>query len=145
MENLQDPIQIEQTFNVPSEKVWHALTDLDEMRQWYFSNIPSFEAKVGFETQFTVQVEDRAFHHQWKVTEVIPQQKIAYEWTFDGYPGRGVSLFELKGNDKETTLRLTATVIEKYPDDIPEFKRESGVAGWNYLLKESLKYYLQSK
>ena len=29
-------------------------------------------------------------------------------------------------------------------DDIPEFKRENGVAGWEYFIKNSLKTYLES-
>jgi len=32
-----------------------------------------------------------------------------------------------------------------FPDDIPEFKRESGVEGWNYLIKKSLKAFLEKE
>jgi len=33
-------------------------------------------------------------------------------------------------------------VLEDFPQDIPEFKRESGLAGWTYLILESLQKYL---
>jgi hypothetical protein len=42
-----------------------------------------------------------------------------------------------------TKLRLTAQVLEDFPEDIPEFKRESGVEGWTYFIKKSLKEFLE--
>lgn len=145
MTSNEEPIIVEQNFNCSIENVWNALTKLDSMKQWYFSNIPSFEPIEGFTTKFIVQVEDRIYPHVWKIMEVIPLKKIAYEWTFDGYIGSSISLFELSKERNQTKLKLTATVIEKFPDTIPEFKRESAVAGWNYLIKESLRDYLKNK
>lgn len=143
MENSNDPIIVEQVFKTSVQQVWEAITVLDKMTQWFFPNIPSFEAVVGFQTQFTVQSEDRIFPHKWTLTEVIPMKKIAYEWQFEGYQGKALSIFEIEEKDTHTILKLTAKVLEEFPDDIPEFKRESGVAGWNYFIKESLKGYLE--
>jgi hypothetical protein len=42
-----------------------------------------------------------------------------------------------------TKLTLTARVVEDFDDSIPEFKRESCVAGWNYFIKERLSDYLE--
>jgi hypothetical protein len=42
-------------------------------------------------------------------------------------------------------LRLTYIVIEKFPEDIPEFTRESGMVGWNYFIRKKLKEYLEKK
>jgi uncharacterized protein YndB with AHSA1/START domain len=69
-------ITIEEKFNSSIESVWKALTDIDEMRKWYFNNIPFFKAEVGFETQFNIQNEGRNFLHKWRVTEVIPNNLI---------------------------------------------------------------------
>ncbi len=143
MENSTEPIIVEQIFKTPVQQVWEAITVLDQMTKWFFPNIPSFKAVVGFETQFIVQSEDRIFPHKWTVTEVIPMKKIAYEWQFDGYPGKAISIYEIEGEGSYTKLRLTAAVLEEFPDHIPEFKRESGVAGWNYFIKGSLKGYLE--
>ena len=52
-------------------------------------------------------------------------------------------VFELKEIDEKVLLIVTAEYIEDFPKDIPEFKRESGVQGWNYLIKESLKKHLE--
>ena len=145
MKNNYEPIVVEQTFGSSIKNVWDALTVPEEMREWYFSNISSFEPTVGFETRFVVHVEDRVFPHIWRLTEVISMKKLAYEWKFEGYTGSGISYFELSDEGQKTTLKLTFEVLEKFPDNIPEFKRESGVIGWNYFIRESLKKYLEEK
>lgn len=145
MQSTEEPIIVEQNFDTSIENVWSALTVLNEMTQWYFPNITSFEPIEGVTTKFTVQVEVRIFPHLWKIIEVVPMKKIAYEWKFEGYSGSSISLFELVEEGNQTKLKLSSTVIEKFPDNIPEFKRESGVAGWNYLIKEILKNYLTEK
>lgn len=50
------PIITQQNFNQPIVKVWNALTKCELMLLWFFDNIPSFEAKVGFKTQFNVPI-----------------------------------------------------------------------------------------
>ena len=89
------PVIVEETFDASSQSIWNAITVVDEMREWYFDNIPAFEPRVGFETQFMVISEGREFPHLWKVTEVVPLKKIAYEWRFGNYPGQGLVTFEL--------------------------------------------------
>ena len=142
MRKDEDPIIVEQTYNASIDTVWNALTEIDQMRQWYFKNIPSFEPEVGFETQFNVQSEDRNFLHMWKVTEVVPLQKIKYNWKYENYPGDSYVVLELFKQGNATKLRLTHEVHESFPDDIPEFKRESGVKGWTFFIKQSLKEFL---
>jgi uncharacterized protein YndB with AHSA1/START domain len=104
----------------------------------------SFKPEEGFETQFNIRSETRIFLHKWKVTKVIPPKKIKYEWTFEGYTGRSTTLFELFGQDNSTKLILTVEVLEDFPDDIPEFKRESCIGGWNYFINNRLKEYLSN-
>ena len=85
------------------------------MRQWYFENIPDFRAEVGFETRFEIRNEGRVFLHQWKVTEVVSLRKIEYDWTYAGYSGEFLSTFELSEQQDQTTLTLTALVLESFP------------------------------
>ena len=145
MKSTYDPILVTQIFDASLEDVWNALTVHEEMTQWYFSNIPAFEAVVGFKTKFIVKTEERTFPHVWKVTEVRPLQKIAYEWTFEGYSGSGISHFELVSQGTQTKLNFSFVSLEAFPQDIPEFRRESGVAGWKYFIQENLKAYLSEK
>ncbi|MGK7393820.1 MAG: SRPBCC family protein [Candidatus Cyclobacteriaceae bacterium M3_2C_046] len=137
-----DPVIVEQTFDTSKENVWYAITQLDSMKGWFFPEIASFEPKVGFETGFVVQNEDRIFPHVWKLTEVIPFKKITYDWRYEGYPGQALVEFELFPLTDQTKLTLTHTVLEAFPDHIPEFKRESCVEGWQYFIQNSLKDYL---
>ena len=142
MEKGDPPIIVEHSFDASAETVWRAITDVDQMRQWYFENIPDFRAEVGFETSFEIRNEDRLFPHEWKVTDVIPVKKLEYHWKFTGYPGESFVTFELSEQDNRTTLRVTSHIVESFPEGIPEFTRESGIAGWQYLITESLSAFL---
>ena len=143
MKNNDEPIIVEQTFNTSIENVWNAITRLDLMRQWYFENIPSFKPEVGFETQFNVQSHNRNFLHMWKITEVVPLKMITYNWKYEGYPGNSYVAFELFKKNNLTKLRLTHHVQKSFPDDIPEFSRESCIRGWTFFIKKSLKEFLE--
>lgn len=144
MKKNDEPVIVRQTFNTTVDAVWSAVTEVDLMRKWYFENIPDFKPEVGFETQFNVESGDRNFMHLWKVTEVVPSKRISYDWRFEGYPGDSFVTFDLFEKGDSTTLRLTVTVREDFPDDIPEFKRQSCIAGWEYFIKGRLKEYLGS-
>jgi hypothetical protein len=41
-----------------------------------------------------------------------------------------------------TQFTVTTKVIEDFPNDIPEFARESCIGGWNYFIKERLDKFL---
>ena len=143
MRKNDEPVVVEQTFNTSIDAVWSAITEIDQMRQWYFENIPSFKPEVGFKTQFNVQSQDRHFLHMWKVTEVVPLKMITYNWKYEGYPGDSFVLFELFNQNNLTKLRLTHQVQESFPEDIPEFSRESGVEGWTFFIRKRLIEFLE--
>ena len=110
------PIVVEQEFGVPIAAVWSAVTEIDQMRQWYFDNIPAFRAEVGFETQFNVYSDGRDFLHLWKVTEVVPLEKITYDWRYEKYAGDSWVSFELFERGETTKLRLTHCVREDFAE-----------------------------
>lgn len=141
----EEQVIVEETFNASIESVWDSITIIDQMRQWHFENIPSFEAEVGFETQFNVENDGRNFPHMWKVTEVVPNKKITYTWKFDGYSGDSFVEFELFEQSNQTKLKLSVTVLEDFPEDIPEFTRESCIGGWEFFIKNRLKDFLENK
>ena len=143
MKKSDKPVIVEQEFNTSIEDLWTAITHPDHMREWFFENIPAFEAKEGFSTHFNVQTQDRDFLHLWEITELIPGKKIRYNWKYGGYPGDSFVTFELFEREDKTLLRLTHDVTEDFPEDIPEFSRESCLNGWNYFIKESLDSYMK--
>ena len=138
-----DPIVVEQTYKAPIATVWQAITDKDQMCQWFFEPINAFKPEVGFETEFNVECEGQVFPHQWKVTEVVPEQKIAYSWSYGGIPGDSTVHWELSETADGTKLSFTHEVTESFPQDNPIFSRESGIAGWEYFINQSLKNFLE--
>lgn len=137
------PIVVEQTYKATTDVVWKAITDKDQMRQWYFEPMTDFEPEVGFETEFDVQAEGRIFPHQWKVTEVVLETKIAYDWRYGGYPGDSSVTWELSETPDGTNLKLTHRGQETFAKVDPMFSREGCEAGWRYFLHESLKVFLE--
>lgn len=144
MKKTDAPIIIKEDFSCNRETLWKALTDLAFMKRWYFDQIENFEATVGFKTQFVVTVEDRTYTHMWEIIEVIPLQKITYTWQFREHPGISTSAFEIIENKNGVSLLLTIEVLDDFPDTIPEFRRESCIAGWEYFINGNLKNYMAS-
>ena len=138
-----EPIVVEQDYEAPISVVWKAITDRDQMHKWYFEPMTDFRPEVGFQTQFDVRFEDQVYTHLWKVVEVVPQRRIVYDWRYGGLPGRSFVTWELSETPNGTRLRLTHEGHETFSQDNPAFSRESGLAGWNYFLRESLKAFLE--
>ena len=137
------PLVVEQVYDASLSKVWKAITDETQMREWYFETMTTFKPLVGFETEFNVPSNDKDYLHIWKVTEVIPEESISYNWKFGGYSGESLVTFELSKADKMTKLKLTETGIESFPQDNPDFTRESWTEGWNYFICDRLKEFLE--
>lgn len=144
MKTTDPTIIVEQEFDVSIITLWDAITRVDQMTQWFFKDIPDFRAEVGFNTRFNVRTPNREFMHLWTITEVVPGQKIVYNWNYEGYDGDTFVTFELFEDGSRTRLVLNCEVVEDFDDSIEEFKYESGLAGWNYFIKESLKAYLSA-
>jgi uncharacterized protein YndB with AHSA1/START domain len=139
--NLTEAVVIERTFNAAVARVWEALTDADEMRVWYF-DLKEFKPEVGFEFEFTVEHEGTRYHHLCKITEVIPQKKIAYTWRFAGEEGDSLVTFELFADGDKTRLKLTHEGLETFPK-LPAYARTNFEKGWTEIIGSSLKQYIE--
>jgi uncharacterized protein YndB with AHSA1/START domain len=143
MMSKHEPIVIERIFNAPVEKVWKAITDKDQMKQWYF-DIPEFKPEVGFEFRFEGGKEDRSYVHLCKITEVVAGRKLKYSWRYDGYGGNSFVTFELFAEGSSTRLRLTHEGLETFPSDNPDFAKENFVEGWTHIIGSSLKDFVET-
>jgi len=139
-----NPVIVEQTYNATIYKVWNAITNENQMKKWYFDTMNSFKPEVGFETEFNVQSNGIDYLHIWKVTDVITEKKITYNWKFGGYPGESNVTFELSKENNLTKLKLTTLGIESFPQDNPDFTRESWTEGWINFIQVRLKEYLDA-
>jgi uncharacterized protein YndB with AHSA1/START domain len=137
------PFTIERTFDAPVAQVWKAITNKDEMQQWYFS-FPEFKAEVGFEFNFMGGPEDRQYLHRCKITDVVEGKKLAYSWRYDGYEGNSRVIFELFPEGNKTRLKLTHEGLDTFPDH-PDFAAKNFAEGWTHIVGTSLKEYLEKK
>ena len=140
--DLAEPIILERTFNAPLARVWQALTDVEQMRQWYFE-LEEFKPDPGFEFEFVVEHEGNSYHHLCRVTEVIPEKKIAYTWRYKGQPGDSLVTFELSPEGEKTRLKLTHTGTETFPRT-PAYARKNFEAGWTAIIGSELKQFVEA-
>lgn len=138
------PVNVQCTVSASTQATWNAITDKDQMRQWYFPPIEDFQPKVDFETAFDVECDGKLYRHVWRVTEVEPPQRIAYAWRYEGIPGNSVVLWQLSETDGGTLVEVCQQATEPFPEDDPIFSAESALAGWNYLT-QNLKDYLEKQ
>ena len=139
---INEPIVKEVTVNAPASKVWKALTDKKEMKEWYF-DIKDFKPKVGYSFKFYGDKEGKKFPTSCIVTEVEKGKKIAYTWSYDEHPAITRVTFGLEDEGDKTKVRLTHEGLERIPTEDSDFSRESHRQGWESIIGTSLKEYVE--
>ncbi len=135
---------IERIYDAPIEKVWQAITNKDEMKDWYFE-VADFQPEVGFEFQFYGENDGRKYLHKCRVVEAEPITKIAYTWRYDGYMGESLVTFELFSEEKnKTRLKLTHSDLDSFPASNPDFAPSNFNQGWNNILGDSLRNFVET-
>jgi uncharacterized protein YndB with AHSA1/START domain len=133
---------VERVFKASPAVVWRALTDKDQMKQWYF-DLKDFKPEVGFEFEFYGGTPEKQYLHRCKILEVEKEKKLAYTWRYPDYSGTSVVTFELAAEGNSTKLTLTHQGVNSFPADDPSFAKESFSKGWNYIVHTSLKGFLE--
>ena len=136
-----EAVVIERTYNASVARVWRALTDANQMREWYF-DLKEFKPEPGFEFQFAVEHEGNTYDHRCRITEVIPEKKLVYTWRYEGHEGNSLVTFELFPEGDKTRLKLTHEGLDTFPRT-PAFARENFVKGWTEIIGSSLKEFLE--
>jgi uncharacterized protein YndB with AHSA1/START domain len=139
----KNPIVVEETINASVEKVWQALTNKDQMKEWYF-DIPDFELKIGNVFNFYEPGENKKYHHRGTIKEIILNKKLKHTWTHPSHSkGESILTWELDSLGNATKVKLTHDGIEQFADAGKNFEKESYEAGWKEIVGESLKNYLE--
>lgn len=138
------PFVIEKIYDAPVSRVWKAITDKEEMKQWYFPDLDQFKAEVGNTFQFTGGKTIK-YVHLCKVTEVIANKKISYTWRYKDYEGGSIVTFELFPEGNKTKLRLTHGGLESFQTSNPDFAKESFANGWGGFVNKRLKEFVEEK
>ncbi|NMM48144.1 SRPBCC family protein [Marinigracilibium pacificum] len=137
-------VEVSQEFNCSKSELWDVITKHEQMVKWFFENIPDFKPEIGFKTKFPVQSDTRTFTHVWKIIDVIPEEKIVLDWSYEEYPGKSMVIFYLTTKNKACSLTLTHRGLDSFPSEIPEFKIESCKQGWEYFINNRLNSYLKN-
>lgn len=132
---------VERVLNAPAALVWNAITQVEEMRQWYFG-LEDFRAEVGFKFDFTAGADDVQYKHLCEVTEVVIGKRLAYSWKYDGYPGNSLVSWELEAKGNQTVLRIIHTGLESFAANGVNFSPASFTSGWTHF-GDALKAYLE--
>ncbi len=136
-----EPFVIERVLNAPTDKVWKALTDKEQMKQWYF-DLTEFKPEPGFEFTFVGGTEENSYMHLCKVTEVVPGKKLQHSWRYEGYEGNSFVTWELFAEGDKTRLKLTHEGLETFPPN-PDFARKNFEAGWTDIVGKNIKEFLE--
>jgi len=137
------PITVQYKINAPAEKIWKALTDKNEMKSWYF-DIQDFALEIGKEFNFYEPGGENKYHHQGEILEIIPNQKLKHTWSYPDFSAlKTIVTWELLPEDGQTLVKLTHENIENFKDLGDGFSRDSFTQGWNTILGQSLKEYVE--
>jgi len=138
---MSHPLITESTYNAPVDVVWQAITDREQMKQWYF-DIESFKPEVGFEFTFKGENEGRVYIHLCKITELIPGRKLKHSWRYQDYEGISYVTFELFPEGNKTRIKLTHEGLESFPA-LPDFARNNFKEGWTMIIGTLLKDFVE--
>jgi uncharacterized protein YndB with AHSA1/START domain len=140
---ISTPVVKEIMVKAPASRVWKAITHPEDMKIWYF-DLPGFKAEVGYEFQFYGEAADGTkYLHLCKITEVVVNQKISYTWKYQGYTGESLVSFELVPDGENTLVRLIHSGLENFSKEEKDLKKENFDAGWESIIRESLKNYVE--
>lgn len=141
--NMDTPIIVQYKINAPAERIWKALTEKSEMKSWYF-NIEDFELKVGKVFNFYEPGGENKYHHQGEILEIIPNQKLKHSWAYPDFSALKTTVtWELQPEEQETLVKLIHEGIENFKDLGDGFSRVNFTAGWNAIIRQSLKEYVE--
>jgi uncharacterized protein YndB with AHSA1/START domain len=142
--NVVEPaLVVERTYDAPVSKVWQALTNKEDIKQWSF-DIKEFKPQVGFEFQFLAEKDGVKFDHRCKIIEVAKEKKLAYSWRYEGYEGNSLVTFEIFNEGNKTRLRLTHKGLETFPKN-PNFAKKNFEEGWTMIIGKNLKEFVEKR
>ncbi len=148
MAEVKDEIRRELLIARPVDRVWRAITDPEEVNQW-FGDRCAYELKAGAEG--LMQWGDDAF--RMRIVAIEPMRRFAYRWVTPRDGDHSIPFDEMPTTLVEFTLESTGdgtrlTLIESGFAAHPEADRGANYAdnsqGWLDELGE-LEDYLQGK
>jgi uncharacterized protein YndB with AHSA1/START domain len=138
-------LKIDKEFKAPIEKVWQAITNRDEMKNWYFTFDENFRLEIGQEFDWSSPDENgKIWVHKGKMLEIVENKKLVHTWEYPGYSGSSTLTWQLIALDAKTTkLTLNHEFIIPFDSNIAALNISNFEAGWDSIVNGSLKGYLE--
>ena len=141
---MHDNVVVKQKVNAPVDRVWKALTEKNQMKEWYF-DIPDFVAEPHTEFAFYGGSEEDRYHHHCEVLEVIPNQKLKHTWTYPEISKEKTLVkWELEADGDGTMVTLTHKGLENFDHLGKDFETKNFEEGWNSIVTQALKDYVEN-
>ena len=139
---MRDTVVVEKVLHATVPEVWNAITDRDQMKEWYF-NLEDFRTEKGFIFKFNGGSDGGPVYvHICEVTEAIPNRKLTYSWRYEGFPGTSHVTWEIEAKGDNTLLTLTHTGLDSISPAGPDFAFENFKEAWNHFINKALPAYL---
>jgi uncharacterized protein YndB with AHSA1/START domain len=129
-------IEIIKRIDAPTERVFRALTDPDELTRWFASSAES-DPRTGGDYVLRFEFEDESRNHTYagQYEEVASNERVRYPW--NGQFGDTTVEFVLQSADGGTELTLNHSGWT----DAAEESRQMHEQGWGFFL-DNLERYL---
>lgn len=140
---MHENVVIKQRVNASLDKVWNALTDKAQMKDWYF-DIPDFELGVHKEFGFYEPGGENKYQHHGEILEVIPKEKLKYTWSYPEFSKeKTIVKWNLQDEGNQTLVILTHKGLENFEHLGEDFKKENFEKGWVEIVSEKLKNFVE--
>ncbi|ASK29869.1 ATPase [Chryseobacterium sp. T16E-39] len=142
---MRTPIIVQQKMDASIDEVWSALTDREEMKSWYF-DISDFEMEIGKQFNFYEPGDAKKYHHQGIVLDFVVNEKLKHSWSYPDFSdAETIISWELYPEDEGTIVKLTHENVDHFKDLGEGFSKEDFTKGWNVIIRQSLKSYVENK
>lgn len=145
MEQKNKIFTITRVFNVPAETLWKAITERDQLKQWYFDFDTHFRLEKDATFEWTAgDPQGKQWLHKGRMLEIVKNKKLMHSWEYPGYTGSSVVTWALNAlNENSTELLLTHEFVIPFDKNVEELKKEHFEKGWNAIISISLPDYIR--
>lgn len=134
-----EKIEKKVTINAPAAKVWKALTEKDELKEWMLMPT-TFEPVVGKEFTFKSEpVENWDGYIYCKVVEVDVNKKLIYTWNAEFINAETLVTILISEKGESTEVTLIHTGWEKVPTESRPQRIDAHNKGWDLRVVKNLK------
>lgn len=136
-------IELSITVRATAAEIWGALTDPDELENWWSEDVKLEPRTGGLFREAWEDDEGQSQLASGKVTTVKPKQEISFTWVEKGWPKEAVTQcsFFIEDQKSQRVLKVRHQGWESLPENKRAQLIQDFSIGWKYHLKE-LKSYL---